>query len=64
MFKNNKKRFLSAVLLILLSCLLLLPLSVYADSTGTETRTLTVDFELDQCTVEVWIYNNSITYDI
>ena len=59
MFKNNKKRFLSAVLLILLSCLLLLPLSVYADSTGTETRTLTVDFELDQCTVEVWIYNNS-----
>lgn len=59
MFKNNKKRFLPAVLLILLSCLLLLPFSVYADSTGTETRTLTVDFELDQCSVEVWIYNNS-----
>ena len=59
MFHKNVQKSLSAVLLVLLAGLLLFPMSVIADSTGSETRSLTVDFELDQCAVEAWFYNDA-----
>lgn len=63
MFKKYIQKLVPAVLLTLLVFSLVFPLVALADSTGTETRALVVDFELNECTVELWYYNDAGTLE-
>lgn len=60
MFKKFILKLTPAILSILLITLVLLPIAVWAvGPTEPETRTLVVDFQLDQCVVELWYYNDA-----
>ena len=63
MFKKYIQKLVPAVLLTLLVFSFVFPLVAFADSTGTETRALVVDFELNECTVELWYYNDAGTLE-